>query len=65
MKALARMASAAILWVLWWHLYRRDDRYALFYVVTFPVVATGFVLLPFLGFDYQLTFSVVAYLISP
>lgn len=63
MKALARMASAAILWVLWWHLYRRDDRYALFYVVTFPVVATGFVLLPFLGFDYQLTFSVVAYLI--
>lgn len=63
MKALARMASAAILWVLWWRLYRRDDRYALFYVVTFPVVATGFVLLPFLGFDYQLTFSVVAYLI--
>ena len=63
LKSLARLASALILWVLWRWLSRRNDRYALFYLMTFPVVATGFLLLPFFGLPYQLTFSVVAYLI--
>ncbi len=63
LKAVARVASAVAFGLLWWRLFRRNDRYALFYLVTFPVIATGFLLLPFLGFEYQLAFSVVAYLI--
>lgn len=62
-KAIARMFSAIVLAVILYFAPKNNDQFRILFPVSFTIVATGFLLLPFLSQEYQFAFSVFTYLI--
>lgn len=62
-KAIARMLSALALAVAIYFAPKNNDQFRIFFPVSFTIVATGFLLLPFLSQEYQFVFSIFTYLI--
>lgn len=62
-KAIARMLSALALGVILYFTPKNNDQFRILFPVSFTIVATGFLLLPFLSQEYQFAFSVFTYLI--
>ena len=62
-KAIARMLSALALAVILYFTPKSNDQFRILFPVSFTIVATGFLLLPFLSQEYQFAFSIFTYLI--
>lgn len=62
-KAIARMLSALALAIILYFTSKSNDPFRILFPVSFTIVATGFLLLPFLSQEYQFVFSIFTYLI--